>query len=100
MGFWKWLFGGPPLPPLLFRVRIDSSAGGSLAQGDVVVRATRAHDGGSFHLRPVAAQGVVLVPWPGGRRADFVLQKGPAAAHVTLTADEAGSGRVHEVVLS
>jgi hypothetical protein len=100
MGLWRRLFGGPRLPPLLFRVRIGTGDRAALAQGDVVVRGVRAPDGGGFHLRPVAAQGVVLVPWPGGRRAEFVLEKGDRAGRISLTADEAGTGLVHEVLLS
>jgi hypothetical protein len=94
MGFWQRLLSGPATPPLLFRLRGPSG----LAEGDVAVRGIR--DGsGVFELRRVAAQGVVLVPWPGGSRAEFLVQNGAAAARVLLTRAEASTGRVHEIVL-
>ena len=97
MGLLQRLFPGREPPPLLFRVRLPS---GPLAQGAVLVRGTVAHDGRSFQVRPVAAQGVVLVPWPGGRQAVFVLEKGAAAGRITLTRDEASTGSVHEILLA
>lgn len=99
MEFLRRLFGAPPLPPLLFRVRLGASDRAALAEGDVLVRGTRAPGGATFQLRPVAAQGVVLVPWPGGRRAEFILEKGGRAGRISVTADEAGTGLVREVVL-
>ena len=99
MEFLRRLFGAPRLPPLLFRVRLGTEQRSTLAEGDVLVRGTRSPDGETFHLRPVAAQGVVLVPWPGGRRAEFILQKGDRAGRISVTADEAVTGLVREVVL-
>ncbi len=84
-----------PLPPLLLRVRVDDV----VVAGEVDVTAARPADGTIFRSRAVAAQGVILVPWPGGRRVDFTLRQRGLAGRLSLRPSEIASGHVHEVRL-